>query len=763
MKWTALLSCLVCCSAAVQVWAADLVRGGKPAGEFVLAGDATQVEVFAVTDARKWIAEMTGATMPIVSTPTEDVGTKVFVGRNFAEPLFKEDMAALEGSDGYAIRERDGKVYVFGSRPRGTAYGVFGLLERNSDIIWARPHPRYGTIFGRHENLSLTQANLIDKPTFPYRGWGMGHPFHAPSGEWVLRNGGNQLGRGMEEAGWDMLHLAPHNLATPISRLFKDHPEYFAFDPLKGGRHGVTGGEGSMCLTNPKLPEVWAREVIREVHEREARTRRPVDAFLIGPGDNWFTCQCPECLKPIQLPQGGTLEMKDPDAVKDPLFRSTQIFMFLNEAMKTLKQEVPHVKMVSLAYIHMAEPPMVDIHPDMLIYFAPYPTSTMHFGLLDERQAGVWRDRFAKWMTKTKNLGFYEYFFSKPSPLAFYAGENLKTLGEHGMDPSKGYVYTEFDFDRGGPGWDVGAMNTWVIARLFWNPNQDVDALYRYYIQRTYRDAAPKMLEYYELIKNSWVDSGDTTYDNAHTSIPGVYAAMIVKKGLEPRVRQILGEAASMATHPSSQALIRRMSTRYASFTKGLNRMVAPNIQELSHDGDRFESVQWEKPEVLDEFKQTRRYGDILEASQATTLRAAHDGTHLYLRFTASDTQIAKAKARPKDNAEVWPAGDHGEIWFSGPGIPATVFAFDCNGNAYDARGYDRDWNSGWRVVTQKTDDGWEAIAVIPLSALGLQPGVESKLQWTAIREINHGNERPEWVSYRAVPLYSSFFPIIID
>ena len=55
-------------------------------------------------------------------------------------------------------------------------------------------------------------------------------------------------------------------------------------------------------------------------------------------------------------------------------------------------------------------------------------------------------------------------------------------------------------------GWDVGLMNHWVHTRLFWDPTQDVDSLYRYYIRRTYREAAPQMLAYYELIKNSWLD-----------------------------------------------------------------------------------------------------------------------------------------------------------------------------------------------------------------------------------------------------------------
>ena len=746
-----------------------LVQKGQPVGEFVLSPDASRPEVFAATDVRSWIEQMTGAKVPVLSAPSDQKNTKVFVGRSFAEPLFRDDLAKLASNDGFAIRKKDGNVYVFGSRPRATMYGVFSLLERNSDIIWARPNKQFGTVFGKHEDLVFNDADVLDIPVFSlFRGLGGGHPFHIETGEWQLRNRNNHGGRGLNEPDWDMVSTLGANLAGPLGPLFKEHPEYFGYNPMKGGRGGISHGEGTLCLTHPGLPEIWANELVKIIRNHEARTGRPVDVYLLGPGDNWFCCCCPECTKPIQLPDGKTLEMKDPDATKDSLFRSTQIFMFLNEAVKTLKRELPHVKLTALAYIHMAEPPAVEISPDLHIYYAAYPTNTMHFGLLDERQAPLWRERFQKWLKKTPTLGFYEYFYNKPSPLAFYAGENLRALVENGIDPSRAVIYSEFDNDRGargigenGLGWDVGAMNTWVIARLFWNPNQDVDQLYRYYIQRTYREAAPQMTEYYELIKQVWVDSGDKTWDGAHAGISYVYDNMIIKKGHEAKVTALLAKAEETAQHPNSKTMIRRMRQQFSSFGRGMNRLMVASIPELAHDGTTFASVQWEKPTALDEFKIVRRVGEVKEPSQRTVLKAGHDGTYLYLRLTASDSDVAKVKAMPRDDAEDFPLGDHAEIWFNGGGT--YVFAFDSNGNTYDAKDYNRDWNSNWRVVTQKTSDGWEAIAVIPLEALGLQPGAETKLQWNALREIDHGVGKSEMISYRGPPLYHHFYPIVME
>ncbi|OGV48102.1 MAG: hypothetical protein A2X49_12890 [Lentisphaerae bacterium GWF2_52_8] len=749
-----------------------LVKDGLASGEFVLAEDAAQAEIFGASDVRHWIKEITGAEVPILRGASEKKNTKIFVGTKLASE-FKEDLAKLADNDGFAIRNKNGNVYVFGSRPRGTMYGLFSFLERNSDLIWARPNERFGTVFGQTKNLQLTDTDCLDIPVFNHRSLGAGYPPHIATGEWQLRNRNNQCGR-LYGPELDMVGQMGHNLATPISDLFKDHPEYFAYYPATKQRKGVKHGEGSMCISYPGLPEIWAKECMRLIAEKEKETGSKISVFNLGPGDNWYCCQCPECMKPLKLPDGTSLEMKDPDATKDPLFRSTQIFMFLNEAMKTWEKERPDVQLSVLAYIHLAEPPKVKLHPKLAVFFAPYPTNTMHFPLLDQRQAPQWRERFEKWLQMANTLGFYEYFYSKPSPLAYYAAENLRALLKT-PNYKNALIYSEFDNDRDGPegagiggnfkGWDLGGMNTWVIARLFWNPNQDVDSLYRYYIKRTYREAAPEMTEYYEMIKKSWLDPDDKTWDGAHGSMFNIYDNMILKKKLEPKLFDILERAEKAAKTPNSKHMIKRMREGYAGFSEGISRLVVANIPEMAHDGESFESVQWEKPESLNDFRTPppTRIGPSKVSSQASSLKAAHDGTNLYLRFTASDSKIANIKTIKGDGkTEIWPKDDHIEFWLNGPG-GTYIFAFDAEGNKYDSKNYDRDWNSLWKLKVKKTESGYEAIAIIPLFDLGLAPKQETKLQWFCVREINHKDSTPEESTYKGQVLYKSFFPIIMQ
>jgi len=751
--------------------AAPLVENGTPVGEFVLPDPPAQAEVFAANDVRDWIEKITGAQIPILTKPSGGANEKVFVGTAHAGG-FREDLARLKGNDGFAVRRRGSRVYVFGSRPRGTLYGLYALLERNTDLIFARPNEEFGTIYGETPTLVLTHTDFIDVPVFLIRQLGPNWPKHRATGVWLLRNRDNRRDNRANYKGFLELDLCEQhntNFAVPIARHEHEHPEYFGYDPVTRSRRFVEHGEGTMCLSTPGLPSIWAKGLAEDVAAYEARVGRKVELVRIGPGDNWFCCQCKRCLAPLTLPDGSKLQCQDPDSTRDPVFRSTQIMMFVNQAMETWQQLRPDTPIHLLAYIHFAEPPRVPVHPDLRMWFAPYPTNNMHYPLLDPRQPEPWRRRFEKWLTMTSCLGFYEYFHAKPSPEAFYAAANLRAvmrLPNH----RHAIIYAEIDNDFGTAGigdgelgWDVGLMNRWVLARLFWNPTQDVDALYRYFIRRAYREAAPQMLAYYEMIKASWFDPGNKTVTACHTSIAHVYKGLIVDRGLEPQCMRLLTEAEAAAKHPHSKTLIRRMRAQYAGFSKSMARLIAAAVPEMASDEGAFDSLRWNKPLACEDFKITSCAEAPTDASETTMLKAAHDGRNLYIRFTASDRAMARQKVLlPAPGKERWPQGDHIEFWLFG-GRDRYVFALNAAGASYDAKNLDRRWQSGWTVKTRRSETGWEAVAIIPMSAFGFEAGNETHFRWFCTREIRRTDGSGEPISYQGRPLYYRSFPVVIQ
>ena len=101
--------------------------------------------------------------------------------------IFPEDKAALEGSDGFAVRRRDGTIYVMSPEPRGCIYGVYALIERNSDFIFPRPDSE--PVFTRVPKLELREADFRERPAFDQlRGWWICGPmYHAETELWYVR------------------------------------------------------------------------------------------------------------------------------------------------------------------------------------------------------------------------------------------------------------------------------------------------------------------------------------------------------------------------------------------------------------------------------------------------------------------------------------------------------------------------------------------------------------------------------------------------
>lgn len=168
-----------------------------------------------------------------------------------------------------------------------------------------------------------------------------------------------------------------------------------------------------------------------------------------------------------------------------------------------------------------------------------------------------------------------------------------------------------------------------------------------------------------------------------------------------------------------------------------------PQIPQLAREAWNFQSPLWEKAAKVDGFAVPAQGGaKPAPASQATEVRLAHDGTNLYVRYTAFDTEMAKVKAGELDEfADVFPQGDHGEIWAGGD---MTVLAFDPNGNKYDAQHFDRGYFSGFLVKSRKLADRWETILVIPLKAILYRGKVASKVSLAFVRHLDHGEKTPQ-------------------
>jgi len=162
------------------------------------------------------------------------------------------------------------------------------------------------------------------------------------------------------------------------------------------------------------------------------------------------------------------------------------------------------------------------------------------------------------------------------------------------------------------------------------------------------------------------------------------------------------------------------------------------------------------------EFRKPLLYKVANLPSQGTQIRAGHDGTNFYIRFDASDSDIAAIDAVEPSLTENFLLGDHIEFWLY-QGGDSYVFAFNCNGSKYDAKNLNKEWDSNWKLNTRKTKDGWNAIITLPLKDFGLAPGKQTSLKWSALRQVKHNGEESETSVYKGMSLHYKKYPIIVE
>ena len=227
------------------------------------------MEAFAAEELREHIQKITNVSVPVAKESQKDkkLPVKIYIGKSFAGK-FSEDLKALKGNDGFAVRSKGNHIYIFGDIPKGTLNGVYSFLEENTDIIWARAQS-YGTIFTPAKTLRLVRNNYRMIPVNNLRGWQItSYPYNKETELWNIRMACNknptQYGKKDSynrslDGGMVMMPLFGHNLRRFMTKNdFKLHPEYFA---LCGGIRRPAG-EAQLCFSNMDGADHFAKNAV---------------------------------------------------------------------------------------------------------------------------------------------------------------------------------------------------------------------------------------------------------------------------------------------------------------------------------------------------------------------------------------------------------------------------------------------------------------------------------------------------------------------
>ncbi len=519
----------------------DLVfsDNGKALAAIVVPAQPSSAVHQAVEELQSAFLKMSGAHFSVLTesefaTSKKDYPSAIFLGATQLAKDFKWDSLP---SEGYRIKSTENILIVAGNDVRsngmplmGTYFGVIALLERHFGVRWLWPG-ELGSIYPRTSSLRLSAIDEEDAPALAQRrirnAGGVARISMEP--ESVDLSDKDAIARLFEEyktassvrriiTGLSHLQqsfedystsykIAPqwfrrqklggsfrlsytHAYDDYYERYGEAHPDWFAMQP--DGSRKQAAERVRLCKANRELTEEIAKNVLLAANDPHAG-----DSISISPNDggaeNLF-CMCKECrqLDPPNAPpidfvftQNGQKHSVRYPAITD------RVVDFYNRIASAVAAKNPEVKMGAYAYSFYRTPPLQHtLHPNVIIGF-------VGTGYFDDHRLQQDRQSWEGWATKSNQL------FLRPN--ALHLGHGFPGVFVHKLDRDIKHFYQTgmigSDYDSIVHHWSTQGLNYYVLARLLWDPSQDVDALIEDYCNAAFGSASTTIKKYFTMVE----------------------------------------------------------------------------------------------------------------------------------------------------------------------------------------------------------------------------------------------------------------------
>lgn len=441
--------------------------------------DPNSTALFAAKEMRYYLGRMTMASFQIEENTQDASG--IYIG----------DIAGIDvsdlGEDGFRVVFAGDRLCIAGGN-RGVIYGVYEFLETLGCRFFTHNCEKIPTV----TTLSIQEDYDICKtPAFEYRSHSYTDAVQSPRFAVKCRlNGAHhripaKMGGHMPYA-W-FVHT--FEKMVPPSVYGESHPEYY---PLINGERVVRDqGRTQLCLTNPDVLEISVAAVRRRLLEcPEAR-------FISISQNDWRgnNCQCDACRR-IDEEEGSP---------------SGSLLRFVNQIAERLEPEFPNVVFDTLAYRYTRPAPKyVRNRRNVCVRLCSIEACFAHpFEVCDDETRCLEKpdgsrtnfiSNLREWGKICDRLYIWDYttcfaHYPTPHPNWRVLQPNLQAMRKYNV---RGVFEQGNSSSRGGV--DFNELRLYLISKLLWDPDCDVESHRREFMEYYYGAAAPYLIEYLDLL-----------------------------------------------------------------------------------------------------------------------------------------------------------------------------------------------------------------------------------------------------------------------
>ena len=455
-----------------------LAEGGESRYRIVVAEDASASTRHAGEELSRFLGQIAGVEMPVISDARPAGEHEIWVGSSRRLGLLGDraaiDMEAL-GEEGYVIRTVGSRLLIAGGEPRGTLYGVYGLLEDHLGCRWFAPG------VSRIPSRPTLEVGPLDErrvPVLEYRepftydcfdgDWCARNRVNSSRGELTARHGGKiAFGRGFFVHSFERL--------VPPDVHFDEHPEYFS---LVGGERRKERSQ--LCCTNEEVIRLCTEGVL------EAMEQQP-EAFVFSVSQNdWYNyCECAPCQALAE--REGT--------------QMAPVLHLVNRVAEAVEGRFPDKAVETLAYQWTRKAPRtMRPRPNVIVRLCSIECCFSQSLAASDHPANVaFRRDAEEWARVCDRLWVWDYVtafrhYLLPFPNLRIRDDNIRFFVEHNV---KG-IFEQDTYDT--PHSELAQLGGYLTAKLLWNPDVDADAVIDEFLEGYYGEAANAIRRYIDLL-----------------------------------------------------------------------------------------------------------------------------------------------------------------------------------------------------------------------------------------------------------------------
>ena len=452
-----------------------LVRDGKAVASLVVQGAPAEKaaprgrrksrrsgldDAFAARTLVEWVRKITDAELPVVAAAPAD-GPAVYVGAAAVAAGLKLDGIDSPTNEGLKVVCDGRRVLLAGQCPAATVRAACRFLEKLG-CRYFMDHP-LGEVYPRSRTLGIGQIDIREQPKLLMRSiWGS---------KW----GGMSLWKIWNGAG-GLSFSTGHAWAQHVpSKLFDDHPEYFA---LRGGQRRRSSW---YCTSNRDLRRMFAEGVIAQIRKGNKHPS-------ISPPDGTGYCECAACRA-----------QDDPKVIEPSSGRvcvSNRYLDFYDEVGRHVAKACPGSILSFYAYADYTQAPTLGraVSPNLCAWIAPIRYSRHHrIGSPNSTSRTQLAGLIDGWAKSVKQIGYRTYNYNLAeclvpfSKISIWAhdipylkrkgclGINLETLAN----------------------WEIYGPHIYLSIRLAYDPAADAGAIMDDYFLKFYGPRAGRLLKQY--------------------------------------------------------------------------------------------------------------------------------------------------------------------------------------------------------------------------------------------------------------------------